>query len=225
MKRLALALLLALAPCALAQEKKDDAKAAKEPVLPFNPLAGAKEGDWTAFKCSMVGPGVSDRRAQAWKVLKVDEKEILVEQSAGDGRAEEVKLPAKEAPTISRFCDIDAEKVEDVKVQDEKKAIAGHAFACKKVTFTTTNGDRKIRATLWLCSDVKGSGVVALHLEMDVVEQQKATVDFELAGYGSTDKTEFGKTKAELAKELKEEKPPEKKDEPKKDEPKKDEKK
>lgn len=222
MKRLAPVLVLALvASSALIARAQDDKikRDGKEPVLPFNPVAGAKEGDWTVFKCTQTQPGTTEKHAQSWSVKKVGDKTVKVQQErAGDESVqEELELPLTEAPTIAKFFQVGDERVVETKVVDEKKTVGNREFACKKLTFQTYNGERMLRATVWLSAEVKGSGVVAIHLEGDLTEPKgaKATVDFELAGFGSKDKTEFGKTKAELVKELAADKPAET---PKKDE-------
>jgi hypothetical protein len=213
MKRLAVVLLLALVPCAFAQEKQEKKADPKQPVLPMNPLANAKVGDWSVFRCTIHEHGKPAEKPvlQSWKVVAVDEKEITVEQThAAMEGVKKLVLPAKEAPTVALFCETEKEQVVELKTVDDKKTVAAREFACKKVTFATYNGENMIRATFWLSTDVKGSGVVAIRVEADLAEPKgaKASVDFEVAGFGSKDKTDFGATKAELEKELAAEKKP-----------------
>ncbi|MEZ0228016.1 MAG: hypothetical protein ACAI25_05275 [Planctomycetota bacterium] len=215
MKRLALAFLLVLATFALAQDEK---KPKKDPVLPWNPVENAKEGDWTVFSCHITAGDKIEKRVQTWRVTKVGDKVVSIEQAAGaDGGSETIELPAKEPPTIAKFCDVGSEKVMDLETTDEKRTVGNREFTCKKLSFRTYDGQRILRATLWLSKDVKGSGVVGIHLEGDLAEPAggKAIVDFEVAGFGTKDKTEFGKTRAELAREIGADKPAE---QPKKDE-------
>src|SRR5947208_869763 len=47
-------------------------------------------------------------------------------------------------------------------VEDDTLTVAGHAFACKKISFTQTNEKYGIKGEIavWVSADAKGSGVV-----------------------------------------------------------------
>lgn len=133
---------------------------------------------------------------------KVTESELQVSQSMGVDESSPkttVALPAKDAPTLETYFQI--EKASEVAFSDEKKTVGVREFSCKKVTFVTPSGAKTLHSTAWISTDVKGSGLVALRIETDA-DGKKITLDFEVAGFGSKDKTDFGKTAAELAKAL-----------------------
>jgi hypothetical protein len=195
MKRAVLALLLA-APLALAQE--NDAKK----KLPIHPLDGAQEGDWAVLRCVFKAPNRVTRTVQSYMVAKVTDTAIIQSQTlAGEGTST-VKLPVKEAPDLETFFDIYNDQVSEVAFSDEKKTVSGREFACKKITFVSANGGKPVHMTAWLSTEVKGSGIVCLLAETDD-PKGKIVLSFELAGFGSRGKTEWGKTGEEVAAELK----------------------
>ncbi len=191
MKRVVLALLL-LAPLALAQENEAKKK------LPIHPLGGAKEGDWAVLRCVFKAPNRETRTMQSYVVEKITDVAIVQSQTLEGFGATRVRLPAKEAPDLGTFFDIYNDPVKEVAFSEEKKTASGRDFTCKKVTFTTANGGKPLHMTAWLSSEVKGSGIVGV-----VFESESGSGKFEIAGFGSKGKTEWGKTGDEVAAELK----------------------
>lgn len=80
------------------------------------------------------------------------------------------------------------QKVDEV--VDEKLTVGGETFECKKLTFVSDGASRKW--TVWLSPKVKAYGVVAVKL----VKRQRVT-ETTLVGYGTKEKTLWGKTAAE----------------------------
>jgi hypothetical protein len=198
MKRVALvlAVLLVLAPLARPQEKRS-----ASPALPIHPLAGAREGDWCVMECVLHSGNVTQRTLQRWTVAAVTSKDIQLARALGKDEMT-ATVPLNEPPTIESYFDMKGQEVRDVSVSDETRKLGDRELACKKVAFATTQaGGPNLNATAWLSSSVKGSGLVALSIETSV-DQKKVTIHFALLGFGSKEKTEYGKTFDELSKAL-----------------------
>jgi len=229
MKRLAVALIIiTCATPALAQDEglggdapktKETAKKAEESLaLPIHPLEGAKEGDWTAFVWTMKAGQREEKSLDDWKIAKIADGKIEVQQRSS---TKTETLDAKEVPALEQFLGMTSTKVTDVKVENDQKAMGGRTFATKKITFKSDDGRMVVNVSLWISKDVKGSGIVAMHIEGDLQKGTKFTADLEVAGFGSKDKTEFGKSVEDVQKDVNEANK-KKKDEAEKAPPKKD---
>jgi hypothetical protein len=214
-RRLAVVSILALlAGVSSAQEKAPDAH-----PLPLNPAANAKEGDWATFSLTLKvttpgktsdAPPVERTEPTAYSVWTFEkisgDAATLRDTDLGNKKKTHVRsFSTKDPVTLEAFLAKDAgdlDQVSQVTSDEEKHTVGGKEFACKKVTCTTSDGKLTIHWTLWFCSTVKGSGLV--HMSGEVAgPKQKVTMSLELAGFGSREKAEWGKTADELAKELK----------------------
>jgi hypothetical protein len=187
-------------------------RAADEANLPIEPFARAQKGDWevlrgttTVKKKDPCGHGLGPELVV---VASVGEPGSTVEVSAighrwvGECRDEDrrfMMVSTKEIDVASFFrlfqLGADARYFEagKVTVADALRKVGDRDFACKKLTFTVQDGQRTETATLWLCADVKGLGVVAAH-----VRGPEGAVDLELAGFGTATGTTFGKSAKDL---------------------------
>jgi hypothetical protein len=226
--------------------KEDDSK--KGTKLPFNPFNDCKEGDW---ECLLMKRTASEWKGTnqlvvVHRIAKVsgDAVEVAPLEVRARGVAEtepqhsKVAFSKKETPTVEALFDImtgDDDlfegKLTGIKVEDEKKTVGGREFACKKLTFSWitkfvyTNGDSagSTSYVVWLASDVKGRGIVAMTLDEKCTQpgepEHTLRMELELLGMGGAGGVDWGKKAEDAAAGLPEEKPaPE--DQPPKDAPK-----
>lgn len=215
MKRAILALGLLVAGLAAAQEP-----AAVR--LPLNPFAKAKEKDWSAciavVRSTTGGVTVEAKVGFVHAISMVGEKAVEVVSrltipdlerrrfAKADFRA---TYSLGEAPTLVSFLNMTQlpttnrlTRVEDVRVDDDKRKAGGREFACRRVRFVLREGTATDEYAIWFCDEVKGWGVVALTRHAKGKDTEE-TMDLELAGYGSGPDTLWGKTLDQVAQELK----------------------
>jgi hypothetical protein len=83
--------------------------------------------------------------------------------------------------------------VEKLAVSDGTLSVSGREFAGSHESFTVKNfskGD-DAQVDVWFCPEVKGSGFVSLLLRFDLPEG-KLELKYELTGYGSKGKVDWG---------------------------------
>jgi hypothetical protein len=187
-------IVVALAALARAQEPED--MAGKK--LPAHPLQGAAAGDW----CVLTGTAQNESASFFSKVMRVEgtTAELRRRQRNVPSLDDETKLLVStgEAPSLGQFVSKRRGIFRDLVVADETRTVGEKAFATKKVSFVWDKGEEKCEMTLWLSSEVKGSGIVAWSLVRTVDNEPPVTTKLEVAGFGTAEKTLFGKSALEL---------------------------
>ncbi len=199
MRTLVIATVLLAAGLARAGEHADAIK------LPLNPCAHAREGDWaiyayTAFQDAdqkNVPPNV--RAGVSFEVVSVSSASVVLlkkerfEIPTQRTSEERIELPAEAAPTLAAFLRMDAtSQVDGVATADEDRAVAGHVFNCKKVSYMLPGGpDDCIEETLWLSESVHGPGIVGV---TDLLHTccGKTRTELRLVAHGTAERTELG---------------------------------
>ena len=180
---------LAVTP-GLADDKEEKAKSDTTTRLPVNPYAEAKEGDWSTFKVTMKVPdtGETKENTMTWRVASVGEDGAVKVTNENAGHARDHRgnpFSTKEAPTVAKFC---LDTIDEVSAPAaEKLDHDGQSFDVQKIVLTADGG--KKTWTVWLSKDVKASGIVA-----STIVTKDRTVEIKLAGYGTKDKTLWGKS-------------------------------
>jgi hypothetical protein len=184
--------LLAVAPL-----RADDKKTDTTTKLPVNVFADAKEGDWSTFVVSMKATEAGESRTSVmtWRVVSVgDDGAVKVTNESAGKEAKDHRgnpFSTKEAPTVAKFC---SDEIDEVSAPAaEKLAHDGQTFECQKLALVADRGRKKW--TIWLSADVKASGIVA-----STIVTGDRTVEIKLAGYGTKEKTLWGKTPEEAKK-------------------------
>ncbi|MEZ0230130.1 MAG: hypothetical protein ACAI25_16020 [Planctomycetota bacterium] len=168
--------------------------------LPFNPFADAKAGDWSTVVMVAAAGGQKRTAIWTWRVLSVGDDGAVKVQHEYAGRKDGVEhkgnpLSTKEAPTFARFF---SEAIQDVQAPaDEKATVDGKNFECKKVVFASENGSKKW--TVLLAPEVKGSGLVTAR-----VARGDQTMELNVVGFGTKEKTLWGKTAEQAMKDASE---------------------
>jgi hypothetical protein len=206
MKKLVLVLVLALVLVAHADDT----------TLPFNPFEKAQKGDWCAHAGGLKADGANEKKLQLAsqaRVVSVEGDDVVLRESANEEKPTKTTFSTKKAPTIEQLLGLKDGKVTDVKVTDESRKLDDKKeLACKKVTFTWTQAANKYEGTLWLSPEVKGGGIVALHLKGHEKgigqggakgkdgEEHKAdlliesSTKLEVTGWGNGDKADWGES-------------------------------
>lgn len=100
------------------------------------------------------------------------------------------------------------------RVEDEARTVHGKELSCKKVSFRFTWASERITGdkttayrqttdvSIWLSADVKAPGIVALESSFEATGYSPAhgKLELQVRGFGSGEKTEWGKSKDELDK-------------------------
>jgi hypothetical protein len=176
--------------------------------LPFNPVANAKEGDWAAYKFTLDDGEHSQVMVMDYEVTAATKTAVTLAQTVHDkGRAEkrEVELSRTKLPLAGEFVrrifkDTSEElPVSHVKLATEKHTVSDREFECQKLSFTINDRTARLKVKLWLSADVKAPAIVALEIKGNE-HGRDVGATFELGGYGSEDKTEWGKTAEQLTK-------------------------
>ncbi len=172
-----------------------------EPSLPFNPFAEAREGDWeTLIFTFRRADGATTDNTSTWRVKKVTDDEVTLELVTV---APGVPKPQVMERIFSRKGKIALrdyfklgpdEKLEDVKTSDKKLTQAGHVFEGKLLEATRSGGRVDGKCSLLLSPEVKGSGVVALEVQLAKGGSQTHMV----VGFGTAEKKLWGKTAEEI---------------------------
>lgn len=132
--------------------------------LPFDPLAGARQGDWAALRLTAPDDGAT---AWAWEVLEVTERRAVLSSD----RHLEVVLAGAPPAVEDHFMPLLAGRATcqgvatPTIVRDPTEVVRtvdGREFTCTRVTFGWGEGTERVVLTAWLSPEVKVSGVVAL---------------------------------------------------------------
>ncbi len=179
--------------------------------VPKNPFADAKVGDWTAYRVDLETPAGNEALVLEYEVEKIAHGQVTLAETAhnkGNVAHRSLTFSRTETPTLADLT-IFATKapkgslsVRGFKVADDTRTVDERDFACQRVSGTVHRGQGGGKVKLWLASDLKAPGFVALEIKSRTPAGD-VTVTFELAGYGDDDKTIWGKTGDELAKRKK----------------------
>ncbi len=191
-----------------AGEKEDGAQ---EPRLPGNAFEGAKAGDWSAYRGTIVANGKPTvKTVLSVTVSKVADGKVTVDIAQamlGGARApaRTQVFEAKEPPTVRQFLEFNhGERIVAAKTEDAKKKAGDRTFDCKKLTFDLFLTGATGGVELYLSPEVKGSGRVHVIMTLDNalrVPGQVEKVEYELAGFGPKGEKTWGVTAEDLAKE------------------------
>ncbi|MBI3725662.1 hypothetical protein HY251_17180 [bacterium] len=191
-----------------AEEKPEQPADPKK--LGTNPFAQARTGDWAAFSVLSTvtrGQGSPPELVRVAQIYRVEEEgdavHVTLEEKRGD------QLDAKSPRTFSKKEPVEvydylklvlgssAERVTILADRGEKRRVGDRDLACRKVDWK--NKDGAMAGSLWLCDEVRSTGLVALRMVVTEGEM-KAEVAIDLVGHGGKDKTAWGKTPEEALK-------------------------
>jgi hypothetical protein len=205
--------LVALLVVALASAvSADDPTPLGSVKLPLNPYRNARVGDWATYV---------DKASDNWEkrtVTSADKDSVTVSYTRK--LAKELTLNLGRRAVLS-FLDLFPVRepakfmTSDLKTEDEAITISGKTFQCKKVSFAWTKEESPLTSTLaiWLTAEVKGGGFARATIHMEkkkdavIIDEEKhetSFVDacFEVAGFGSAGKTDWGETSEGIVKKL-----------------------
>ncbi len=189
----------------------DDGTALGKVRLPINPYRNAHVGEWATYV---------DKQHDDWEtrtVKSVEGDAVTVCYVSKTGSDLTLDLHRRGSLSFHDLCPVREPagfEATDVTTTDEAITISGKTFQCKKVSFTWTKKDSPLTSTLaiWLTSEVKGGGFarVTAHMEKKknaiIIDEDKHETSFdacfEVAGFGSADKTEWGETSEGIVKKL-----------------------
>jgi hypothetical protein len=159
------------------------------PRLPWNPFARAHAGEWCVLT-RRFKDAVPSERFCTWKVFRVEGDAVTVEKRFDGGAPGYRVFSTREEPTVAAFFDLPAERpVEELSSVEGQRELADRTFPGARVAFRG-GGEETIA---WFSSSVPAAGLVTLAkvLPHEAFEER-------LAGYGRSDKADWGKTPAEL---------------------------
>ncbi len=188
----------------------DDSKPTR---LPFKLFAEVHVGDWWVMT-GTVGdnPPRKDEEkmpiVNASRVTSVDADSVAVVTTSGlrepgHAKAEITQvvtrtLPRREAPLLDEDFGRKDAKTEFEGFKDEKRTVGGREFACKRLDFK----GRNTWGTVWFAAE-SPNGVLAYSFVGPFdIDAPVAFYEGELAGFGTAEKTLWGKTPDELFKAL-----------------------
>lgn len=160
------------------------------PRLPFDPLTGARQGDWAAVRLTAPDDGAS---VWDWVVLEASAERrgltsgdhLVVLGPAGAPTVREHFLPllsgrARCEGALAPRVVIDPTEV--------VRMVDGRDFTCTRVTFGWGEGAERVELTAWLSPEVKVSGVVALVVTRGGAEVLRG----EVSGWGPAGRAAWG---------------------------------
>ncbi len=183
---------------------------ADDPVLPVNPFADAKVGDWMVMVVTITPPDGSQMPPEAtapriieWRVNAVEGDDVVIAESEPGGtEVNHRTFSSKQAPTVRHYLQFeDGTEVAIQKTEDETRKLGDRELSCKKVTATEQDEEMRTTMSVWICPDVKGGGLVAVEASVQAPDGKVAVV-FETKGFGHGDAAEWGKTRAEVEAEM-----------------------
>src|SRR5581483_4067055 len=119
--------------------------------------------------------------AEVWRIEAADEGPMRL--SIGGPK---VLLDPVRSPSLRELFHVQGD-LKNVKETTEDRTVSRRTFACKVVSFDFKKG----HMTIWMCPDVKASGVVAVKLEMP-----QGTLELEVAGFGTKSSTDWGQSES-----------------------------
>ncbi|MBI3726586.1 hypothetical protein HY251_21890 [bacterium] len=199
-----------------ATEEKNQVKdEGRDTKLPFNPFANVKPGEWVTFVAHVhrerVPPQAADVNVYTtWTVIPNPTEQGKLRLKAvqkGPGRPPtdlEKDLPTGDM-TLGQFMAIfgvpDEAKLSDVKCEDAKLTVNGKEFSGKKISFEGGMVGRRAKEILTISTDVRCSFVQHEIIGPDAGDgKPEMSVKEEVLGFGTADKTEWGKSPEEVSK-------------------------
>ncbi len=187
-------------------------------ALPFDPFAKGKVGDWTALRVDNEAEGRTESGVLHFEVARLKKDAIELEATmkrvgrGGRDDSSTIKIERDKPLNVLEYVSLlvkgrrhqgDKVAVKGLKVVDDKRTVADHEFACKKVTFSfKEHSDLNVKVKLWLSPDVKGMGFVAAEIRAKR-RDENLKMDLEVVGFGGDDKTEWGRTAEQAARKKK----------------------
>jgi hypothetical protein len=194
-RRLLLALLVL--PALLSPLRADD----DEPFLPFNPFTDAQEGDWESLLYAAGKAGKPEGgHVSTWRVKKVGAETVEVDLETLRPNAPRPEVTHRTFPRQGRIALRDylkmlpGEKLEGAKVWDRTFTHEGHVFSGTQVECARSGGERAGQIGALFAKEVKGSGVVILETQLGGGRLEL----HQLVGFGTKEKTLWGKTAEEV---------------------------
>jgi hypothetical protein len=194
--------LAALGSASWAQDEK-----AEDVKLPWNPWATAAVGDWSVYSSRFTGEGAPPMKSTMSHVVEKIEgdKLTLIGTEARNGKPSE-KRETRDIKTLSLEAMLgkNAPPFKSVKITEEKRKVGDKEFACTKLTGLVPQ--RKVQSgepagdstlTFWMSKDVKAGSLVAMEMGLKGPKGDVMMV-MEVQGFGSKDKTVWGKSIAEV---------------------------
>jgi len=204
---------------AVAAQARDDTKGTADPPkqeatsatkLAWNPFAQARAGEWETLLVTSHtnAPNSDEQSLDTWKVASVAQDKVTTTRETRAAKMETKKQSDETCPpkeiTVGDFLHLFThDPVTGVKVEEEKKKVAGKELACTKIScswrrtksvgpgmtvFFSAN-----KLTVWISKDVRGPGIVAYSLETKLGQGATLFADAEVAGFGNAEKAEWGK--------------------------------
>jgi hypothetical protein len=171
---------------------RDDENPAEPPRAPINAAEKAEAGDWCALRVTLNERGLVSASTTVLEVAAVESDAVSVRSASGEVKV----LSKKTAPTLAEAIGLPRRgKLAGVKVTDEKHAAGGKEFACKRVAFEVRGGDPYAGAA-WFSEDVKVTGLVAMKTKGTGEGNSGLSIELELLGYGTRDRTIWGERPA-----------------------------
>ena len=169
--------------------------------LPIQPFATANLGDWNAFtNVTTSSLGVTHATVVA-TITDVTPAPASQQLRGRDDRTGEVHADAADPFPRAGLTLDDVEqsnisdwKLFDVRLDTAPYEVAGHAFACTHLAYSSTDPllpHKRTRTELWLSPEVTAGGIVAKRETQDVGELH-FLIEHRIIGYGTATTTTWG---------------------------------
>jgi hypothetical protein len=188
--------------------------------LPFVPYAEAGVGDWAVYVVHEGSPNVKvnghpleltrtilysvkekSAPGDALVIEKTERRDVEGDSSTVNA-TEEVSTAG--APSVAHFIDVgDTFLVKDWTLWKDVRHQGGSDFPCQHLRFVADEGERgHTDVSIWFSPRVKGPGFLAWTRSGNLggLARYNLEQSYELVGYGTREKTLWGKTFAELTK-------------------------
>lgn len=169
-------------------------------TIPFNPFEKAAVGDWFAFRTTVTKDGKKDGDSTLVEVSAIDGDKVILKNGEGGSPG---PFSRTKAPTIAQIVGgVGDGKIVDVKTKDDKVTRGGKEFDCKLLTFKL-EGEESAEGSFWFCPEVKVLGFVTMKANGSGKQNAGTTIEMEVLGYGTKEKSLWGLTRAEAEKAVK----------------------
>jgi serine protease len=156
--------------------------------LPHNPFAKAEKADWQHVAITLTAGDESDSTTGRWFIDDVKDGHAHRHLEVDGETFEMGAYPQGGIPSIDDFVGLEPGLISDVTFERTTLDVGSRKLPCTYVNFMVYGQGIWAEEWLWLCKDVKGSGIARWAVNVGDI----FTVDFKVKGYGTKDGATWG---------------------------------
>jgi hypothetical protein len=171
-------------------------------VLPIQPFATAKIGDWKAYNTvteSSVAPTVTATAIE--RMTKVDDKTVSRElvgkvEQTSDVRHVVYEDRPRHGLTLDQLTTNDGGEwtIYNVSIVDDAHVVGGRTFKCKRISYDSTDpmiATKRTHTDLWISDEIPVDGVVE-EIEVQEMPSMHFRMTKQTVGFGTATTTTWG---------------------------------